>query len=89
MNAGTLRELSIRLKGALWRQEQAARLATVEAWTVANLSRAKKIPKLETLLRGHDRRPAGPPSPAHVTAAIQHWAAMNGIMAEPYAGPAN
>jgi hypothetical protein len=88
VNAGTLRELSIRLKGALWRQEQAARLATVEAWTVANLTRAKKVPSLETLLRAHDSvRP--PQSPAAVAAAVQHWAAMNGIKAEPFEGPVN
>ena len=50
----TFREIQIVLEGAGWRQEQAARLVTVGAWTTAALMRyppKKRLPSLKDLLK--------------------------------------
>lgn len=56
----TPREISVVLKAALWRQEQAARMAVVTAWTTASLMRATKLPRLETLLKKRSKAPMTP-----------------------------
>lgn len=56
---------------------------------MANLSRAKKIPKLQTLLRGHDRasRPPGPQPPAIIRESVLGWASRLGLKVERHDRP--
>jgi hypothetical protein len=84
--SATPREISIRLKGALWREQQAARLVVSEAWHVASLMRAKRIPSLKVLLRGLDRA-AARQSPETVRAAWLTWAAARGYKIQQHERP--
>lgn len=72
----TLRELSIRLKGAAWRREYQSKADVRVAWWMSMLSRQKEIPKLETLM-GETSRP-----PEHKAklqrAAWVDWAIAHG-----------
>ncbi|NTV75379.1 MAG: hypothetical protein HGA66_14385, partial [Holophaga sp.] len=73
----TLREVSIRIEGTLWQQEQAARLSLREAWYMAALMRQKKLPPLKRLLRSAAPRAAQ--SPEAVRQNISAWAAAAGL----------
>jgi hypothetical protein len=76
-HAATLREISIRIEGALWRQEQAARRSLREAWYVAALMRQKRLPSLKKLL--HDAGPQVPQDPDAVRQNVMAWAAAAGL----------
>lgn len=44
------------IDAASWRAEQRIRLSTITAWQTANFSRAKKLPRLESILKPKRRR---------------------------------
>jgi hypothetical protein len=77
VNAATLRELSILLKGALWRQEHAARLSLREAWYMAALMRSKQLPSLKTLVG--EASPRAQQTPEEVRMNVMAWASAAGL----------
>ena len=52
----TLREVSVRIQGALWREEQALRLSLSGAWYSAAFSRQKRLPALKNILKDRPKR---------------------------------
>jgi hypothetical protein len=80
VNAATLREIAIVLKGAAWRQEQAARLSLHGAWYSAALQRSKRMPSLSQLVRDATPRSSrARQTPREVALNIQSWAAAAGL----------
>jgi hypothetical protein len=79
--AATLREISIVVKGALWRQQHAARLSLREAWYMAALSGAAtagKLPSLESLMDDSVSSRATQ-TPDEVRLNVMAWAAVAGL----------
>lgn len=64
------------LRGAQWRQEQAARLVILAARTTAVLMRQKRIPSLKTLFR--DPAPRRQQTPGEQRAVLLEWASRAG-----------
>jgi hypothetical protein len=84
VNAATLREVSLCIEGALWRQEQAARLSLREAWYMAALTRTPdRLPSLQSLLG--DSGPHAPQTPEEVQLNVRSWAAAAGLKLHPRA----
>ena len=61
VHAATLREISIVIEGAMWRQEQAARLSLREAWFMAALTRLEQLMSIEELLGDESAKPERAP----------------------------
>ena len=59
--AMTAREVSVVIRGAVWRQRQEARRGIITAWRTAAFSRAEKLPDLKSIIRRFDRETEGPP----------------------------
>lgn len=77
VHASTLREVSIRMEGALWRQQQAERLTLQQAWCAAALMRSKRLPSLKKLLE--TAGPRLPQSPEAVRQNVMAWAEAAGL----------
>jgi hypothetical protein len=78
VNAATLREISIRIEGALWRQEESARLSLREAWYMAALTRTPdRLPSLKSLLSDSTER--AQQTPDEVRLNVMAWAAATGL----------
>jgi len=75
----TLRELSVRLKGAAWRREYESRADMRQAWHTAIFERMKKMPKLEEVL-GSPKANESPERKAKMQrAAWIDWAIAHGF----------
>ena len=61
------------IRAAAFRQEQRSRRATIGAYMTAKLVRAKRIPRLESLLKSKRRR-VEQQSPAEKRAFLRDWA---------------
>lgn len=85
VQAATLREVSVVIAGAQWRQEQAARLSVREAWVTAALMRQEKLPRLETLI-GEAETTRGA-TPEQIRASLLDWAKATGLKVERHAVP--
>lgn len=81
--------MSIRIKGATWRHEQATRLALFQAWHTAALTRVppnKRLTALKSLLR--DRRQVVEyRSPGEQRAFFYEFARRSGLRVERHPKP--
>jgi hypothetical protein len=88
--AGTLRELSIRIRGALWRQRQAIQLSRRAAWHTAMLTRvaAADFPDLDEFAPSEGAASARmATTPEAVEALMRDWAAERGLKVERHERP--
>jgi len=75
VHAATLREVSLVVEGAAWRQVQASRASVREAWFVAALSRQDKLVDLATLIPEDPSGTDRPATPEALWGRIVSWAA--------------